>query len=171
MLCLYLGFLFSVSCKAQRIVTRLELWTAENNSKWHASNDISYCLKRWQVWGLLKAQQEADPLMTKGTLCLLSVLFRVTDAPQVLIFFLLKWMQNILEMKSLNDKKVFWGIISKVSCSVWTGLCMRNYLNSISLRCDIYVPENVIFTGSQPTSSPRDVVSSWRAAWRHSGLG
>lgn len=65
----------------------------------------------------------------------LPVLFRVKDAPEILIFFLPKWICNILEMTFSNSKeRLRLGgtyLRGKVSCFLWQGLVWKNYLNSI----------------------------------------
>lgn len=62
---------------------------------------------------------------------------------------------------------------SSGTCLVWFDRALYEKLfkfNTILRDTDVYVPENVISTGREPTSSLRDVVSSWQAAQRHSGF-
>lgn len=59
----------------------------------------------------------------------LPVLFRVKDAPEILIFFLPKWICNILEMTFSNSKeRLRLGgtyLRGKVSCFLWQGLVWK----------------------------------------------
>lgn len=63
---------------------------------------------------------------------------------------------------------------SSGKCLVWLDWALYEKLfkfNTILRDMDVYVPESVIFTGRKPTSSLRDVVSSWQAAQSHSAFG
>ncbi len=63
---------------------------------------------------------------------------------------------------------------SSGKCPVWLDRPLYEKIfkfNTILRDMDVYVPESVIFTGREPTSCLRDVVSLWQAAQSHSVFG
>lgn len=126
-----------------------------------------------QVWGPVLCRAKMETLLArtfrKQSYQLCSFLFRLKDPPKLLICFLLKWMYNVVGRLSfqikLQKKRKKLRRRSSERGLVWfdKGLYEKLFkFNTILCNTDIYVPENVIVTGSTPTSFPRHVVSSWR---------
>lgn len=87
-----------------------------------------------------------------------------------------KWSLSMFKKKMRERKCAFLGGGGhrEAVLFAWTRLGMTNYLNSIPFRAktDVYVSENVIPAGTEPTRPLRDVVSSWHsAAHSQSGFG